>query len=91
MITKEEFEYRLENGMDTTVKWIENNRIYKGYILQYDTVRGGKANEILFEQVSVEPQDIPLHRIFSPSALYFVINIINHKANDLYKIWEGGL
>ena len=97
MITKEEFEYRVENGMDTTVEWTENNYTYKGRLVEYiseviDVGFGeGYVRFITSEYFKVLQFHNGHFRRFEPSELSFMYDVINHKANDLYKIWEGGL
>ena len=95
MITKEEFEYRVENGIDTTVKWTENNYTYKGCVVKYiseDTDIGfgeGYVRFIIMESFEVIQFHNEEFRRFHPSELSFMYDAINHKANDLYEIWGG--
>ena len=95
MITKEELEYRAENGIDTTVYWIENNRTYEGRADQYiiectDVCFGnGYIRFIKMEYLKVLQFHNGEFCRFNPSDLSFVYDVINHKADDLYKVWEG--
>lgn len=98
VITKEEFEYRIENNIDATVEWIENNCIYKGRAVQHtyeDIVDIGFGEGYVRFITSEYFKVLQFHnghfRRFEPSKLSFMYDVINHKANDLYKIWEGGL
>lgn len=95
MITKEEFEYRVENGIDTTVKWTENNYTYKGCVVEcisedIDIGFGeGYVRFIKMEHFKVMQFYNEKFRRFKPLELSFMYDVTDHKANDLYEIWGG--
>ena len=95
MITKEEFEYRIENNIYTTVEWTEDNCIYKGRAVQhtYEDIDIGVGEGYVRCITSESFKVLQFHnghfRRFEPSELSFMYDVINHKANDLYEIWGG--